>query len=262
MVTSDCQLNEQLYAFAFLIINDLNKGVHMGKLTAATAPAEVLDHLSSFFDTRAKVLAGAVCRHWRNSIPPVQRLFIIGSPVLVQTKEREWHTPLATEIEQSFAKIPEDGFIVFPSAEDAYLYAHNAFHRPQDNPNYNDGIAGSGVVQQSFLVSRSNRYDSTLYHPVVFEVAFDNKKRIETQWHPFNFMNLGGESRTILIGQIKNTNCKKNLTILSARLAIESIGPQKLPEPVILHDSKAEKDPGRNIKIEEQKSQKGQCIFM
>lgn len=184
--------------------------------------------------------------------------------MLVQTEEGEWRTPLPAAIEESFAQIPKDGFMVFPRAEDAYLYARNAFHRPQDNPNYNNGVAGTGVVTQSFLVSRSSRYNSPLYHPVVFEVAFDNRNRIETPWHPFNFMNLGGERKDVLVSQIKRTNCKQGLTILSSRVAIESVGPQKLPEPVILHDSKTEKDPasGSIVEKEVQKPQKEHCIFM
>ncbi|KTD20938.1 Uncharacterised protein [Legionella lansingensis] len=204
---------------------------------------ELIAHISTFFHPPwQRNKAKAVCRQWDEAIVPCYHFFILGGPISVQTaeagagQERQWKQQFSEEdIKQSLAAVPNDGFMIFSKYRDAYLYAHNSFTRTMDNPNFNNGIHGTGCLKEVFFVKRTS--DKLLYHPVIFEVIFDNHKTLDLTWHDFTFRNLGNENMKISVSAIREPGCKNHLEIIASKIAIGFVNNEPI-SPVTLYTSK------------------------
>ena len=230
-------------------------------------PNEMVNYIGTLFgkrreDIKAGINARMVCRQWYNNLPNILHLYILGSPVLVEKTNGsagpQWEDITAETVQDSFNRIPQDGFLVFSTYADAHLYAHN-FYGGREEPNFNNGIRGNQKIGISFLMNRGK----FLYHPVVFEVAYRCEKPMEILWHPSSILNLDGK-KTMQVSAIREPGCKANLTVLSSKLEVEFIDGKKI-ELVTLYDSTAgvKKEtamPDRHVNLPAE--QKSRCFIM
>ncbi len=177
-------------------------------------PDEMVVYAGRFFSHGTRARARQVCKQWAECIPPVLHLYILGSPIFIteyDIKKPDLADSLARIsisneiIQKSFADIPQNGFMIFPTFQAAHLYAHT-FYAGRPDPNFNEGIHGMGYRTQTFLGWRSGK----LYHPAIFEVAYSAKGGLNIEWHPHSILNLEG-MKTMQISAIRGINCKNNI---------------------------------------------------
>lgn len=205
-------------------------------------PNEILNYMGLFFDRPTKGRAREVCRRWYNTMPPTLHLYLLGSPVhvgdLIWTNRSDppifrWDPISEIKVQDSFAKIPQDGFIVFSTYEEAHLYAHS-FLTAQEDPNVRNGIYGSGYTQAPCIPTgpKHRRH----YKPVVFEVVYTSPTLMDLKWHPV-VLSFGEEDKKIRISCINTPNCKNNLEVISSKLELTFDYTQPIPRKT-LYDSK------------------------
>lgn len=195
-------------------------------------PDEMIAHLGSFFLLRERVLARRVCKQWNACVPPVSHLYILGSPILVGSFEDDdpalqritidWKSISKENVDESFSAIPQNGFVIFPTYQDAHLYAHR-FYTKNEDPNFNAGVNGLGYCKNTFLTERRDRFTLDLYHPAIFEVAYKWDRAKPITWQSFEFLNLGPQKKSAQLSAIRAPNCKDNLEVLRAKLEVEYI---------------------------------------
>ena len=152
-------------------------------------PMELVTHISRFFSPQSRNKLKEVSKLWHAHSSLVYHFYVLGSPIPVQRFDDTNQITLKKqvtqeEIDQSIENIPENGFMVFPTYRDAYLYAHNRFTSWIRNPNFHNGIMGTGIDKKISFTSERPYYDHILHHPVIFEVSFDNGFPLSLIKHP------------------------------------------------------------------------------
>lgn len=224
----------------------------MGSEKMEVLPREMIHYISTFFKPADTIRARQVCHEWRDSIYPVHHLYVLSAPVLVQKTVDVDRVIWSSDYSESLITgawdgIPQDGFMVFPTYQDAFIYAH-AFGRAGNDPNFNKGINGlrNGCKAQ-YLSDETNAPTWSrrkfVYHPVIFEVAFDNHAAVASEWHAMDIIFMGSEkdgiksqTHKLSVGAIQGENCKSRLTVVSSKIEIGFVDNRAI-KPLLLHDS-------------------------